>query len=81
MRDPTSVCEGEEEMEKVEWKFPHMQERTPHTHLVHKVLVADVVHALVQEGSRLVGRQPALAVLHLLLAECHLNGTAILLVC
>lgn len=53
----------------------------PPTHLVHKVLVADVVHALVQEGARAEGGQPALAVLHALLAERHLDRSAVLLVC
>ena len=46
-------------------------------HLVDKVRVGDLVHALVQVGARLEAGQPGLALLNLLLAERQLDGLVI----
>jgi hypothetical protein len=50
-------------------------------HLVDEVRVGDLVHRLVQEGAGHVAAQPALAVLHLLLGERHLQQLAVLVAC
>lgn len=51
------------------------------THLVDEVRVPNGGTAVVQEGARAVRTQPALALIDLLLAECHLYALVILWPC
>ena len=48
---------------------------------VDKVLVADLVGRVIQEGAWNKGTQPCLALLDLLLGECQLQGGAVTLTC
>jgi hypothetical protein len=48
---------------------------------VHKLRVGNGLSGVVQEGARHKALQPLLAVVHLLLAEGHLQGQAIHVAC